>query len=59
MSDSISHVYTNITATALEAEFVLDAKNSIKFAFNKQSKALMASIKDDGKWTSAKPLAQF
>ena len=57
--DSISHVYTNISNSALEAEFVLDAKNSIKFTYNKQSKALNASIKDNGIWTTTKQLVQF
>ncbi len=57
--DSISRIYTNITDSKLEAEFVLNAKNSIKFMYNNQSKALNASIKDNGIWTTTKQLVQF
>lgn len=57
--DSISRIYTNITDSKLEAEFVLNAKNSIKFMYNNQSKALNASIKDNGTWTTTKQLVQF
>lgn len=57
--DSISRIYTNISDSTLEAEFVLDTKNSIKFTYNKQSKVLNASIKDNGNWTTTKQLVQF